>query len=812
MRLAPRWKKMVADVRATKGRIVLMVGALAAGAFAIAMALGAYTILTREIARNYAGVHPASAHIEVDHVDEALLRALASRPEVAAVEEGATLSTRVETAPGTWMPALLFMVPDFSRARLNTVLPEAGAWPPPDGTMLLERTALPLTHARLGATVRMKTVGGAPVGIAISGLVHDPALAPAWQEQTVYGYISPATLSMLAGPDAQKILKVGLRDPGIDGTSLDAARTETAVAGIVGWMRQHDYRVGDIRVPPPRLHPHQAQMTSMLATLLVFSLLGFVLAAILAATMIGAMLVRQVRDIGIMKAIGARSSHIARLYLVLVGTVALAALLLGLPAGAAAGRGLARVLAELLNLRLYSEAIPGWAWLAEIALGLLVPLLAALLPISAATRITVRDAVSESGASRKLASPRALRLALGALTALPGLDRSLVLALRNSFRRPARLALMLALLGTAGAVFMTSLNVRTAWQRNLADAAADRRYDLELQLPRPADERRVLALAAGVPGVRDAQAWNSFAAAIGRADGLEIATTYPDGGHGSFTLRAAPTASTMIGLTMLEGRWLHAGEADAVVLNHGALARFPGAQVGATIALDIAGRRANFILVGVAREILRPATAYVTPATFGRATGLTGQANTLRVAFARRDADSVAAGAARVALALERGGVTTRAGMTEARLGQALAGHVTILLFALLAMACLTAGVGAMALMSVMGTSVVERTREFGIMRTLGGTSSAIVRNVVGEGVFIGLMSWAIGVALSLPLSWMTGRLLGRLAYDLPLPLTVSVQAIGLWLLAILAGAALASAWPARQAARLTVRDTLAHI
>jgi putative ABC transport system permease protein len=804
MNLAPRWKKVLGDVQATRGRVAAMVFALATGLLAVVAILSAYTILTREIARNYAGVHPASAHIQVDRVDDALLRAVRSRPEVSAAEAGATLLTRIETGPATSMPALLFMVPDFRQARLNTVIPARGAWPPPDGTMLIERTALPLTHARVGATVTIRTADGRRHGIGIAGLVHDPALAPAWQEQTVYGYINAVTFALLAPPNAPLVVKVGLRDP-----AIDAAGAERAVADIVRWMTRQGYRVGEIRVPPPREHPHQAQMTAMLATLLIFSLLAFALCAILAATMVGGMLARQVRQIGVMKAIGARSSSIARLYLALVLAISVVALALGLPAGMAAGRGLARVIAELLNVRIDSDAIPTWATLAEIAVGLLLPLLAALPPIRAATRMTVREAIGEAGASRKVGAGRRLH---AILARFPALDRSFVLALRNAFRRPGRLALMLALLGAAGATFMTSLNVQAAWQRNLAVAGADRRHDLELYLTEPADERKALALVTAVPGVRAAGAWNTYAAAIGRPDGLDIVATYPDGGHGSLTLRAAPPDTSMLALTMLSGRWLRPDDAHAVVLNHGALARFPGAAVGSAISLEIGGRQERFTLVGVAREILRPATAYVTPTAFGRATGLAGLANDVRVAFVHRDPAAVAAAAIEVRRALEAGGIMTKAEMTEARLGEALTGHLMILIVALLAMACIMAGVGALALLSVMGTSVLERTREFGIMRTLGGTSGAILRNVIGEGVFIGLMSAAIAVALSLPLSWAAGRMLGRLAYAYPLPLTVSWRAIGIWLLLVVAGAVLSSAYPARKAARLTIRATLAHL
>lgn len=804
MNLSPRWKKLIGDLRGTQGRVGMMVGALAIGSFAIAAILGAYTILTREISRNYLGTHPASALIEVDRVDDALLNAMRAWPGVQAAEGGASLLAKVETRSGAWLPMLLFVVPDFEHARLNTFTPEQGAWPPPDGTVLLERSALPLTQARVGATLQLRAPGRSPLGLAISGLVHDPGLAPAWQEQTVYGYITPATLTMLAGGATPRLLKLGLGD-----ATLGAPAIERAVAGIAGWLKQHGYAVGEIRIPPPRMHPHQTQMTAILAMLLVFSLMALALSAILTATMIGGLLAQQVRQIGVMKAIGARSWQIARIYLVLVMMLGAVALGLGVPAGAAAGRGFARAIAELLNLRLYSEAIPAWVYLVEIAVGLLLPLLAALAPIASAARITVREAISEFGVSRAaFGSNRVDAL----LARIRGIDRSLILALRNTFRRRARLALTLGLLAAAGAMFLTSLNVESAWERNLADAAADRHHDLELRLAEPADQQKVLSIVAAVPGVRTVEAWNILPAAVGRSDGLDIVRTYPDGGHGSFTLRSAPPSSALAGLTLLAGRWLKPGDTDAVVLNHMALALFPEARVGGSITLDLHGRQSTFTVIGIAREIITPAAAYTSPGAFARAAGLPGQVNGLRLVFGQHGAAAIASMAARVQRALEQGGVHTSVELAETRLDEALSGHVYILTFALLAMAVLMAGVGALGLMSAMGTSVLERTREFGIMRTIGGTSAAVLRNVIGEGVFIGVMSWAMAIVLSIPLSYGVGRLLGRLAFRFPLPLSVSAGAIGLWLLVIVVGAALSSAYPARQASRLTIRETLAYL
>src|SRR5215468_227705 len=167
---SPRWQKLLRDLWLTRGRTALMVIAIAVSLFGVGTVLSAYAILTPEISRNYLGTNPASATIELDRVDDALLAAVRARPGIAAAEARETLIARVQVAPDQWRPLLLFVVPDFNAMRTSTFTREQGAWPPPDGTMLLERTALPMLNAQLGDRVVVKTPHGAPQGVVISGV------------------------------------------------------------------------------------------------------------------------------------------------------------------------------------------------------------------------------------------------------------------------------------------------------------------------------------------------------------------------------------------------------------------------------------------------------------------------------------------------------------------------------------------------------------------------------------------------------------------------------------------------------------------
>ena len=801
--LSPRWKKLAGDLRNAWGRLSMMVLAMAVGVFGIAMILSAYTILTREISRNYLGTNPASALLEVDQVTDELVEAVRQRPGIANSEAGSSVWARVEVKPDEWMPLLLFVTKDFNAMKMNVFRPESGAWPPPEGSMLLERTALALVNGKIGREVHVQTPNGPKRKVVISGLVHDPGLAPSWQEQTVYGYITPSTLAFLGESGTLDTLKITISDP-----SPDVVTMERTVAGLAGWLKQQGHAVGEIRIPPLGKHPHQTQMKAILVMLLLFSLMALLLSAVLTASTIGGLLAQQVRQIGVMKAIGARSAQIAGIYLVLVVLLGSVAVVLGLPPGIAAGRAFARAIADLLNFTLYSEVVPGWVYLVQLFAGLFVPLIIALGPILRATRITVREAINDYGASLDTSGSRRLDALLGKIR---GMDRTLILSIRNTFRRRGRLVLTLGLLSAAGAMFMTALNVRSAWERNLEEAASDRRYDLEIRLNRPYPEGNVLAIVSTVPGVQKVESWDIDPAAANRSDGLEIARTYPDRGHGSFTLRSVPPESRMIELTMLSGRWLQPGDSDAVVLNHMALPLFPGVKVGDNVDISIHGRQAGFHVVGIAREIVTPAAAYTSPEGFHRALDRSGRTNAVRVVMKGHDEKTIGAVKREIERALEREKIGVKVDISETRLDRGLSGHVYILIFALILMSMIMAVVGVLGLMSAMGTSVIERTREFGVMRAIGGRSATVMRNVISEGVFIGMMSWCIATVFSLPLSAGIGRFVGTLAFRFPLPLVLSPVAVFVWLSVISLGSTAASAYPAWKASQLTIRETLSY-
>ncbi len=129
----------------------------------------------------------------------------------------------------------------------------------------------------------------------------------------------------------------------------------------------------------------------------------------------------------------------------------------------------------------------------------------------------------------------------------------------------------------------------------------------------------------------------------------------------------------------------------------------------------------------------------------------------------------------------------------------------------LMFLAVVVAVVGGIGLMGSLSISVVERTREIGVMRAIGARSATIMGMFVMEGVLQGLLSWLVAVPISFFLGRSLANALGKTMFEANLDYQYNYQAVIIWLVVILIISTLASILPARNATRISVRDSLAY-
>jgi putative ABC transport system permease protein len=808
--------KLLRDLRGTWERIALMTLAMSVTLVVLGGVLYTRGIVAREMPRAYLGTGPASATI---HFEPALsaeqMAAIAAeargRPGIIDAAARTQLTLQVQQEGGGWgpYPLQIFVAPPDDPMRIETFDVEQGGWPPVAGEILIDRSSFELLGREVGETLVVQAPDGEPAPLRITGAVYNPGLAPSFQEQKGHGFMSAASLPGLGMPLALDALKLQVADePGSTTPSHDRDVIVAKARELAGWLEQsYGVTISEIQVPTPYAHPHQAQADSLLLGLLVFGGAGLLLSAILVATMLNGLFVQQIPQIGIMKAIGARSSRVLQLYLLMTLAIAATATALALAPGIFMSRAFAPAILSLLGVDAESLAAPWWMYVAVVAAGIGVPLLFSLASLIRTSRTTVREALDERGVGRRGETATRFDAGLGRLRRL---DRTVLMAFRNIFRRRARLLLSVGLLASAGAVFVAGTSTMAGFQAFLEREKALRRWDVDVQLadtaPRSAAE--VADLAAGIPGVAHVETWSIVqTSVIPPGEQFSVTRTYPDQGHGSIAVTAIPPSSSLlVPPPLLEGRWLQPAEPGAVVIAQGTLTNdLSGVQRGETIQLSIGGRFSSWQVVGLA-EARGPGGIFITEAGFVAATGA-GRPNLLRIVTDTHDEESRAAVAAAAERALSDAGVVVRAAASVSRSEAASAGHMLPLILVFLGLAIAMGVVGFAGLASTMSTNIIERTREFGVMRAIGAPASTIRRLVMLEGIFIAVMSCLVA---ALPALLLTALIMD----SLPMPgiFQLSLPGVAVWVVAAVAGAAVATLAPASRAARLTVREALAYL
>ena len=386
------WRKAIRDFWHERARTVLVVSAIALGIAAFAAVMSSYAILTRELDRGYLETNPASAVLRVDAIDDDLVAAVLQNPEVSNAEPRRTLTGQIKTGPMQWRNLMLFVVKDYGNIRVNKLEPEEGAWPPATGEILIERDAFQVARANIGDAVIVKTEDGIEQPLVISGRVHDVGQAQARMENMVYAYTNLDTLIQLGEKPYYDRLNILVAEK-----RFDVGHIRKVAADVKSLIEARGHEVSHVAVPPPGKHPHSELMGMLLLAMSSFGLFVLVLSGILVVNLLTAMMASQVRQIGVMKAIGGTRRQIAQIYFSQALFLGIAAVIVALPLGLLGSRVLCRYMAVFLNFNIYSFAVPVWVYLLVAVVGIAAPLAAAAYPVWKGSGAPVRVALADFG-------------------------------------------------------------------------------------------------------------------------------------------------------------------------------------------------------------------------------------------------------------------------------------------------------------------------------------------------------------------------------------------------------------------------------
>lgn len=162
------------------------------------------------------------------------------------------------------------------------------------------------------------------------------------------------------------------------------------------------------------------------------------------------------------------------------------------------------------------------------------------------------------------------------------------------------------------------------------------------------------------------------------------------------------------------------------------------------------------------------------------------------------EAENIAARVGRLTSLQAESWIKTNAQLMNAISAQSLSTNMIIIFVAISV---------AFGIASVLSVSVVQRTREIGILRATGATQQQILRIFLFQGALFGLFGSVVGSVASFALVWVFNTFGPGLFY---IPISIELVIIAL-LLATLTGV-LAAAIPARRAAALDPVEAIRHV
>ena len=503
---------------------------------------------------------------------------------------------------------------------------------------------------------------------------------------------------------------------------------------------------GDLpAIREPGSYPGKSDFEAMASILNVVTLLALVSALVLLSNTMTTLVSEQTAEIAAMKAIGARRRDIRRIYLRTAVLFGVLGTVLGVGLGIVISNLLVGFFAQLFFGIDAAFGISAGVVVASLVLGLIGPPLAALPAVRRAARLPLNEALQATGSA--VGGQGRLDAALRRPRRLP---RAVQIGLRGVGRRKRRTVATAVQVALAVATCLALLSLGAGVSESTRGWFDDNRFDIWIQ-PQAgkALDAGTGAAITGVDGVASAQPWLSNAIKVGDTDAQ------------AWGLPARPLMNTRV----VDGRWYSAADVEQaarVAVLGRTIAKTTGTAVGDRIRLSTANGPADFEVIGIsANQADNGGVVFVPVSALQSVLGLEGAFNNYFVTTAGDDHAVIDRATTRLEDVLAaRGDQVATFVNYDAREMQVEANASITMSITVLGL--LIVAISMVALINAITMGILERTREIGVLRTLGARGRDVRRIFATEGLVVAALGWAIGV----PLGYAMARALGRLAGD----------------------------------------------
>ncbi len=810
--MRPRWRKVLHDLWDNKSRTLLVVLSIAVGVFSIGVIAGAYQIIGNDMGVSYAANNPSNIELRMANFDQDVLDNIRNMRGIADAEARRVINFRARTTHSdAWISLDVIAFKNFKENKINLLKPVMGAYEAKKDEILLDKRALEKFDFEIGEYIILELSDGTTKQLKIVGVVQDSSSSAGDFLAPSLGFISMKTMPTLHQPEDLFNRAYVTLSEGVD----DLDYIHEAGADIKDKLERNGTDVIRTRFSEKNKYPLADIINAVLGILMALGILIVFLSSSLIANTLDALLSQHLRHIGVIKLVGGRGRQVFAMYVTLIMAFSFLALLVAIPAGGWGAYRLAEFMAEKLRFNLLGYRIVPLAFVIQVVIGLLVPLIAGVTPVINGSRITVLRALSGdiAGDENKPHKHEQERISwfdwmlvrLTNILARRGIHfpRPFIISIRNTFRRRGRLMLTLFTLTMGGAIFIAVFNVRITLHDYMNDIGKYFRADVTLDFDKPYRIREVEQFALQNPDVVSVEGWQFLSFELLNPDGTVAE---------NINVFAPPSDSKLIEPIMVAGRWMRSTDVRKLLLSEKVLDTYPSLKPGDPILLKINGHEETWEVIGLFKFVGQEGVfAYIPLEYAAQITNLPNRSSSFRVVTMQHDRTSQDLMAEKLDRFFRDEGFKVRKAESGlASLDSALE-SLDILVAFLLIMAVLTAIVGAMGLTGTMGMNVLERTREIGIMRAIGADDRAVMRTIIAEGFVIGTLSFILAIGVSIPFTYGLSYIVSLAVFETPIDVVFTFLGYAIWFGLVLLLSVIGSILPARSAARLTIREVLAY-
>ncbi len=799
------WHKVWFDLWQRKARTLLAVMSIAAGVFAIGAIFGMFDQLLSNMDASHVATNPSHINIVMRQpIGKETAEALTNIEGVVGVEVLNLLSGRYKKdAADEWQSATFVMRDDFTQQTYDQLTLLEGDWPA-GKNVAIERLSSNVFGIEMGDEIIFE-LDGTDRAFPVTGEIRHPFVPPPDFGGDTYFVVSEEVMARFGIPQGRYLQILVQVEPYSEDYAKDRA------TAIRDRLAKQGLGVAVTIYQEPETHWGRPFILGVNLVLQILAVVALLTSVILVINTMTAIITQQTDQIGVIKAIGGTSDLIMRVYLAGVLVYGVLAAVVALPLGMFAAYGASRWLLNVFNIDHETFEFSTRAVVLQILAALVAPLLAALWPVLKGAAISVREAIASYGLGGNFGLTKFDQTIEKISNRL--LPSAYATALNNMFRRKGRLALTQAVLITAGTMFLMVMTLSNSLTYTLNSELDRRGYDIRVVMNRPQRVEQVEDFAREMDGVETAEAWYTLTATVMK-EGQRMEDTAGLGAE----LFGVPAGSLMYQPNITRGRWLTPDEVGNVAVISQDTADFNEVAVGDIITIDMGERgEDDWVVIGTYQAIVPEPFAtdpiYVPEVALVRASQQANQARQILVKTAEPSAAFTLDRLDALRGMLEERDIginmfTTRTKEQEREYANNQFGIVANLLFGLAVVMGIVGGIGLMGSLSI---SVVERTREIGVLRAIGAETPTIMGMFVMEGVLQGLLSWLVAVPLALIIARPLSGALGRVMLETELDFAFDYTAVLIWLVAILFISVSASIMPARNATRISVRESLAY-